>query len=339
MNAIITGITGQDGSYLAELLLLEKKYNRVYGLVRRCSNFNTHRIEHIKSHPNLILNYSDLTDMGNLMHIIKEASSDCDRLEIYNLGAMSHVKVSFEIPTYTYNVNALGVVNIMECVRILDIVNKTRIYQASTSEMFGNTKIPQNENTEMHPCSPYGAAKHFAYTMTKVYRESYGIFVGNGILFNHESPRRGNTFLSKKVTNGVKQYMKDRTSVLRLGNLYATRDWGHAKDYVQMMWLILQHDTPEDFVISSNYTLRVKEFVEKAFLHEGVQVEWKNEGLDEVGVDSANGNVIVQVDELYFRHFELNQLFGDSTKAEKVLGWKRQYDIDALIHDMLTNEK
>ena len=337
MNAIITGITGQDGSYLAELLL-EKKYKRVYGLVRRCSNFNTQRIEHIKNHPNLILQYSDLTDMGNLMHVIKEASSDCDGLEIYNLGAMSHVKVSFEIPTYTYNVNALGIVNIMECVRILDIVNKTRIYQASTSEMYGNTNVPQNENTVMHPCSPYGAAKHFAYTMTKVYRESYGIFVGNGILFNHESPRRGNTFLSKKVTNGVKQYLKDHTSVLYLGNLYSTRDWGHAKDYVQMMWLILQHNTPEDFVISSNYTISVKEFVERAFCHAGVQIEWKNEGLDEIGVDSANGNVIVKVDECYFRKFELNQLFGDSTKAEKVLGWKRQYDIDTLIQDMLITE-
>jgi GDPmannose 4,6-dehydratase len=336
-NAIITGITGQDGSYLAELLI-EKQYNMLYGLIRRSSNFNTNRIDHIIDHPKLILKYSDLTDIGNLMHIIKTASTGCDRLEIYNLGAMSHVKISFEIPSYTYNVNALGIVNILECVRALDIIDKTRIYQASTSEMFGNTSIPQNENTIMHPCSPYGAAKHFAYNMTKIYRESYGMFIGNGILFNHESPRRGNTFVSKKIINGVKKYIQNPKSVLKLGNIYSKRDWGHAKDYVHMMWLIIQHDIPDDFVISSNFTLTVKEFVNKAFNHVGIDIEWKNKGIHEIAIDSSNGNVVVAIDEKYFREFELNTLFGDSSKAENILGWKRQYNIDTLIEDMFSSE-
>lgn len=346
-KAFITGITGQDGAYLAEFLI-QKGYE-VHGLKRRTSLFNTQRIDHLYSDPHepkrsMILHYGDLTDALNITRIINEVQPD----EIYNLGAMSHVKVSFEEPEYTANVDGLGILRILEAVRLLKLENKTRIYQASTSEMFGNSiQSPQNELTPFYPRSPYGVAKVFAhYTMIN-YREAYGIFASNGILFNHESTVRGETFVSRKISRAVANIVFGKQHKLYLGDLNAHRDWGHARDYVNAMWLILQHHKPDDFVIATGETISVREFTKRAFDVAGIELEFVGEGDSEKGlVKSINtsadhlkiGDVVVEVDVRYKRLTEINQLVGDATKAKKELGWNPVYTVDNLISEMVLHE-
>jgi GDPmannose 4,6-dehydratase len=330
--ALITGITGQDGSYLAELLL-EKGYE-VHGIIRRSSLINTHRIDHIYNR--LTLHYGDLTDSTNLVRVIQQVQPD----EIYNLGAQSHVKVSFEMPEYTGQVDAVGTLRVLEAVRLLGMEEKTRIYQASTSEMFGLVQeIPQKETTPFYPRSPYGCAKVYGYWITKNYRESYGMYACTGILFNHESPRRGETFVTRKITRGLKAMSEGKQTVLRLGNLNALRDWGHAKDYVEAMWLMLQQETPEDFVIATGEQYSVREFVEMAAPYFGMDIEWQftNEGT-EVGIDKNTGLVRVMVDPKYFRPSEVETLLGDATKAKEKLGWQPKISFRQLVEDMCQNE-
>ena len=315
-TALITGITGQDGSYLAELLI-EKGY-MVHGIVRRSSLINTHRIDHIFDHPQMKLHYGDLTDAGNLIHVIQKCKPD----EIYNLAAQSHVKVSFELPEYTGNVDGLGTLRILEAVRILEMEDNVRIYQASTSELYGLVQeVPQKETTPFYPRSPYGVAKLYAYWITKNYRESYGMYACTGILFNHESPRRGETFVTRKITRGLSKISCGLQDVLYLGNLNAKRDWGHAKDYAEAMWLMLQQDSPEDYVIATGQQYSVREFVEKSADYFGMDIEWRGEGLDEIGVDRNTGRVVIKVDDKYFRPAEVESLLGDATKAKEQLGW------------------
>jgi GDPmannose 4,6-dehydratase len=330
--ALITGITGQDGSYLAELLL-EKGYE-VHGIVRRASMINTDRIDHIFD--KIKLHYGDLTDSGNVLHVIQKVQPD----EIYNLAAQSHVKVSFELPEYTGNVDGLGTLRILEAVRILGMEKTCKIYQASTSEMYGLVQeIPQTENTPFYPRSPYGCAKVYAYWLTKNYRESYGIYACTGILFNHESPRRGETFVTRKITRAFKAMSEGKQNVLKLGNLNALRDWGHAKDYVEAMWLMLQQDEPDDFVIATGEQYSVREFVEKAAPYFGMNIEWQftDQGT-EVGIDKENGLVRVMVDPKYFRPAEVETLLGDSTKAKTKLGWKPKITFEQLVEEMCTYE-
>jgi GDPmannose 4,6-dehydratase len=326
-TALITGITGQDGSYLSELLL--SKGYEVHGIVRRSSLINTDRINHI--YDSIKLHYGDLTDSTNLVRVIQQVQPD----EIYNLGAQSHVKVSFEMPEYTGMVDGLGTLRILEAVRLLGMENKTRIYQASTSEMFGKVReIPQSETTPFYPRSPYGVAKLYGYWIVKNYRESYGLHASSGILFNHESPRRGETFVTRKITQGLSRISTGQQDVLYLGNLNAKRDWGHAQDFVEAMWLMLQQDEPDDYVIATGEQHSVKEFVEAAAPYFGIRIEWMGEGLNEVGFDWNTKKPVIKVDSKYFRPAEVETLLGDSTKAKEKLGWVPKISFEQLVEDM-----
>ena len=326
MRALITGITGQDGSYLAELLL-EKGYE-VHGIVRRSSLINTDRIDHI--YEQLHLHYGDLTDSANIIALFQKIKPT----EIYNLGAMSHVKVSFEMPEYTGEVDALGTLRILEAVRLLDL--PCRIYQASTSELYGLVQeVPQRETTPFYPRSPYGVAKLYGYWIVKNYREAYGLHASSGILFNHESPRRGETFVTRKITRGLSRISVGEQDVLSLGNLDARRDWGHAKDFAEAMWLMLQQDEPDDYVIATGVQYSVREFVERAAPYFGFKIEWMGEGLNEVGYDWNTKRPIIKVDSKYFRPAEVETLLGDATKAKEKLGWEPKISFDKLIEDMV----
>ena len=325
--ALITGITGQDGSYLAELLL-ETGYE-VHGIVRRCSLINTHRIDHI--YEKIHLHYGDLTDATNLIGVIKKVKPN----EIYNLGAQSHVKVSFEIPEYTGQVDGLGTLRILEAVRILGMENDVRIYQASTSELYGKVQeVPQTETTPFYPRSPYGVAKLYGFWIVKNYREAYGLHASSGILFNHESSRRGETFVTRKITQGLSRISVGVQDVLYLGNLDAKRDWGHAKDYAEAMWLMLQQDEPDDYVIATGEQHSVREFVELAAPFFGLDIEWKGEGIDEEGVDKTTGRSIIKVSDKYFRPTEVDSLLGDASKAKEKLGWEPKITFKQLVEDM-----
>jgi len=328
-KAFITGITGQDGSYLAELLL-DKGYE-VHAIVRRASVFTTQRIEHILENNRLFTYHGDLTDSSNLHRLLTKIEPD----EVYNLGAQSHVAVSFEVPEYTAEVGAIGAIRLLDVIRDLGL--KCKYYQASTSELFGGIPgtEPQNELTPFYPKSPYGAAKLYAYWITVNYRESYGLFACNGILFNHESPRRGETFVTKKITQAVSRIHQGRQEVLKLGNLNAIRDWGHAKDYVYAQWLMLQQDMPKDYVIASGEAHTVREFVELSFKEISVHIEWQGKGVMERGINKDTGKVIVEVDEKYFRPAEVDLLLGDPSKAEKELGWKRRFSFQQLVSGMV----
>jgi len=329
-TALITGITGQDGSYLAELLL-EKGYE-VHGIVRRSSLINTHRIDHIYDNPNLTLHYGDLTDATNIIGVIKKTEPD----EIYNLGAQSHVKVSFETPEYTGNVDGLGTLRVLEAVRLLGMEDKVRIYQASTSELYGKVQeTPQTETTPFYPRSPYGVAKLYGFWIVKNYRESYGMHASSGILFNHESPRRGETFVTRKITRGLSRISVGLQDCLYLGNLDAKRDWGHAKDYARAMWLMLQQDEPDDYVIATGEQYTVREFVNKASNYFGMKIEWMGEGMDEVGYDWNTKRPVVKVSDKYFRPAEVESLLGDATKAKEKLGWEPEISFKELIEDMV----
>ena len=323
--ALITGVTGQDGSFLAEFLI-EKGYE-VHGIIRRSSSFNTERIEHLyfeewvrdmKRGRALNLHYGDMTDSSSLIRIIQQTQPD----EIYNLAAQSHVKVSFDVPEYTAETDATGTLRLLEAVHILGLEKKTKIYQASTSELFGLVQeIPQRETTPFYPRSPYGVAKLYGFWITKNYRESYGMFAVNGILFNHESERRGETFVTRKITLAAARIAAGEQDKLYLGNLSALRDWGYARDYVECMWLMLQHDTPEDFVIATGEQHSVREFTERAFHEVGIDLRWEGEGVEERGIDIATGRILVEVDPKYFRPAEVETLLGDPTKAKELLGW------------------
>ena len=328
-KAFITGITGQDGSYLAELLL-EKEYE-VHAIMRRASVFTTQRINHIMNHENLTVHHGDLTDSSNLHRLLMAIRPD----EIYNLGAQSHVAVSFEIPEYTADVVGLGAIRLLDSVR--DLGPNCKYYQASTSELFGGIPgtEPQSESTPFYPKSPYGAAKLYAYWVTVNYRESYNLFACNGILFNHESPRRGETFVTKKITQAVARIYQGRQEVLRLGNMDAKRDWGHAKDFVYAQWLMLQQDEPQDYVIATGETHTVREFVELSFKEIDIDIEWQDVGVNEKGIDVSTGKILVEVDEKYFRPAEVELLLGDPTKAEKELGWKRKVSFQELVAEMV----
>ena len=330
--ALITGITGQDGSYLAELLL-EKGY-QVHGIVRRSSLINTHRIDHI--YKKLHLHYGDLTDAINLMGVIKKVKPD----EIYNLGAQSHVKVSFETPEYTGQTDALGTLRVLEAVRLLGMEDSVRIYQASTSELYGKVQeTPQTETTPFYPRSPYGVAKLYGFWIVKNYREAYGMYACSGILFNHESPRRGETFVTRKITRGLKAISEGKQKVLYLGNLDAKRDWGHARDYVRAMWLMLQQETAEDYVIATGEQYSVRQFVELAASHFGFELEWHSNGVDEVALDKNTKKTIIAVDPKYFRPAEVETLLGDPSKAKENLGWEPTVSFKELVEDMCTNEQ
>ena len=346
-TALITGITGQDGAYLAEFLL--KKGYKVHGIKRRSSLFNTDRIDHLYEDPHeenrhMVLHYGDLTDSTNLIRIIQEVQPD----EIYNLGAMSHVKVSFDTPEYTANVDGLGTLRILEAVRLLGMTEKTRIYQASTSELYGLVQeVPQSEKTSFYPRSPYAVAKLYGYWITVNYREAYNMFACNGILFNHESPLRGETFVTRKITRAVSRIALGMQDTVYLGNMNAKRDWGHAKDYIKAMWLILQQDEPDDYVIATGVTTTVRDFVRFAFAEVGVEIEFKGEGVDEVGVvikcrnpdyQIEVGKEVVKVDPAYFRPTEVDLLIGDPTKSKTKLGWEPEYDLPALVKDMMQSD-
>ena len=325
--ALITGITGQDGSYLAELLL-EKGYE-VHGIVRRASLINTHRIDRI--YEQLKLHYGDLTDAMSVTNLIKDIEPD----EIYNLGAQSHVKVSFEIPEYTAQVDGLGTLRVLEAVRLLGMEKKTRVYQASTSELYGEVQeTPQTETTPFYPRSPYGCAKLYGYWIIKNYREAYDIHASSGILFNHESERRGETFVTRKITRGLSRISTGLEKVLYLGNLNAKRDWGHARDYVEAMWLMLQQDTPDDYVIATGLQYSVKDFVNEAAPYFGFNLEWMGEGLDEIAIDKGTKKTVIAVSEKYFRPTEVESLLGDATKAKEVLGWEPKTSFKELVEEM-----
>ena len=328
-KAFITGISGQDGSYLAELLL-EKGYE-VHAILRRASVFTTQRIEHIFEHKRMFTYYGDLTDSSNLHRLLMKIKPD----EVYNLGAQSHVSVSFEVPEYTADVDGLGAIRLLDAVR--DLGSKCKYYQASTSELFGGIPgtEPQSETTPFYPKSPYGAAKLYAYWVTVNYRESYNLFACNGILFNHESPRRGETFVTKKITQAAARIHQGRQDILTLGNIDAKRDWGHAKDFVYAQWLMLQQDKPQDYVIATGETHTVREFVELSFKEVGIDIEWQGIGIDEKGIDNSTGKVLVKIDEKYFRPAEVELLLGDPSKAEKELGWERQVSFQELVSGMV----
>ena len=329
--ALITGITGQDGSYLAELLL-EKGYE-VHGIVRRCSLINTHRIDHI--YEKLHLHYGEIADSTNIVRVIQQVQPD----EIYNLGAQSHVKVSFEMPEFTGQVDGLGTLRVLEAVRLLGMEEKVRIYQASTSELYGLIQeVPQTETTPFYPRSPYGVAKLYGYWIIKNYRESYGLHASSGILFNHESPRRGETFVTRKITRGLKAISEGRQNILELGNLNAKRDWGHARDYAEAMWLVLQQDEPDDYVIATGIEYSVKQFVEASAPYFGFDIEWFGEGMDEIGMDKNTRKTIISVNKRYFRPAEVERLLGDATKAKKVLGWEPKTSFVQLVKEMCENE-
>lgn len=333
--AVITGVTGQDGSYLSELLL-EKGYF-VYGLNRRTSLANTARIEHLFSNPRFILREFDMSDIVSMIHVLRELPP-YSRLEIYNLAAQSHVLTSFYQPEHSANVDALGTLRILEAIRILNLQN-VRFYQASTSELYGKVmEIPQSETTPFYPRSPYGVAKLYSFWIVKNYRESYDMFACNGILFNHESERRGPEFVSRKITLGVSRIRKDPSFVLKIGNLHAKRDWGHARDYVEGMWRMLQTETPDDYVLATGETHTVKEFIEKAFNYVNIQIRWEGSGIEEKGYDIHTGRLLIEVDEKYYRPAEVDLLVGNPEKAEKELGWKRDITFDGLIKRMIYND-
>jgi GDPmannose 4,6-dehydratase len=331
--ALITGITGQDGSYLTELLL-NKNYE-VHGIIRRSSSINTSRIDHIYDHPDLKLHYGDVTDSLSLTSVIQKIEPD----EIYNLAAQSHVKVSFEIPEYTAQVDALGTLRILEAVRLLGLEGFTKIYQASTSELYGLVQeTPQKETTPFYPRSPYGVAKIYGYWIIKNYREAYNMFACTGILFNHESPRRGHNFVTKKIVDGLRNIAKGKQDILYLGNLNAKRDWGHAKDYVRAMWMMLQQDEPDDFVIATGEQYSVREFVEACAPHFKMSIYWEGEGLNEIGYDRFTCQPVIKIDSRYFRPSEVETLLGDATKAREVLGWKPEYTFEKLVDEMCNDE-
>jgi GDPmannose 4,6-dehydratase len=333
--ALITGVTGQDGAYLAELLL-NKGYT-VHGIKRRSSLFNTDRIDHLyqdqhEKNVNFVLHYGDLTDSTNLIRIVQEVQPD----EIYNLAAQSHVKVSFETPEYTANSDALGTLRILEAIRILKLEKKTRFYQASTSELYGLVQeIPQKETTPFYPRSPYGVAKLYGFWITKNYRESYGMYACNGILFNHESPLRGETFVTRKITRGVAKISLGMQEKLFMGNLDSERDWGHAKDYVEGMWRMLQQDEPDDFVLATGIKIRVRDFINMAFAEVGTVLKWEGTGEDEKGVDEKTGKVLVEIDPKYYRPAEVDLLVGDASKAKSKLGWTPTYTVEQLCKEMM----
>ena len=337
-TALITGITGQDGAYLAEFLL--NKGYIVHGIKRRSSSFNTERIDHLYRDPhernvNFFMHYGDLTDSTNLIRIIQETQPD----EIYNLAAQSHVQVSFDTPEYTANSDAVGTLRLLEAIRILGLEKKTKFYQASTSELYGKVQeIPQSETTPFYPRSPYGAAKLYAYWVTVNYREAYGMFACNGILFNHESPIRGETFVTRKITMAVARIKKGLQEKLYLGNLDAKRDWGFAGDYVEAMWLMLQQDEPDDFVIATGETHSVREFVELAFAEVGIEIEWRGDGVDEVGVNKGTGDVLIEVDPRYYRPTEVDILIGDPAKAKEKLGWEAKVGLRELLKMMVEGD-
>jgi len=336
--ALITGITGQDGAYLADLLL--GKGYLVHGIKRRSSSFNTARIDHIYQDPHVLdshfqIHYGDMTDSTNLIRIIQAVQPD----EIYNLAAQSHVQVSFETPEYTANADALGALRILEAIRILGLVDKTRFYQASTSELYGKVQeTPQTETTPFYPRSPYGVAKLYAYWITVNYREAYGMHASNGILFNHESPIRGETFVTRKITRAVASIHLGVQKTLYIGNLDSKRDWGHARDYVDGMWRIVQQETPDDFVLATGETHSVREFIELAFSKVDRKIEWRGEGVDEIGFDSAKGEALVRIDSRYFRPTEVDLLLGDASKAHRILGWKHTVSFPELVSDMLSSD-
>ena len=335
-KALITGITGQDGSYLAELLL-EKGYE-VHGIIRRASTFNTQRIDHIYQDPHeenvrLKLHYGDMTDSSNLSRLVEKINPD----EIYNLAAQSHVGVSFDMPEYTTDVDAMGTLRLLDAIKESEV--ECKFYQASTSELYGEVQeIPQTEKTPFYPRSPYAAAKLYAYWIVKNYREAYDLFAVNGILFNHESPRRGKRFVTRKITRAVARITKGKQDKIYLGNMNAKRDWGYAKDYVKMMWMMLQHETPKDFVIATGETHTVRDFVEAAFSHVDVDIEWQGEGVDEKGIDKDTGKVLVEVDPKYFRPTEVDLLIGDPSKAKKELGWEPEVKFKELVQLMVQSD-
>lgn len=336
--ALITGVTGQDGAYLAESLL--KKGYIVHGIKRRSSQFNTDRIDHLymdvhEQKVNFFLHYGDLTDSTNLIRIVQEVQPD----EIYNLAAQSHVKVSFETPEYTANADAIGTLRLLEAIRILKMDNKTKFYQASTSELYGLVQeIPQKETTPFYPRSPYAVAKLYAFWITKNYREAYDMFACNGILFNHESPVRGETFVTRKITRAAARISLGLQDRLYLGNLDAERDWGHAKDYVEGMWLMLQQDEADDFVLATNKKTSVRRFTEMAFAEAGITLEWKGSGVDEKGINTANGKMLVEIDPRYFRPTEVDLLIGDYSKAKTKLGWEPKYTVNDLVKEMMASD-
>ena len=337
-RALITGVTGQDGAYLAELLL-EKGYE-VHGVKRRSSSFNTGRVDHLYHDPHdsaqrFFLHHGDVTDSTNLIRLVQETQPD----EIYNLAAQSHVHVSFETPEYTANADAIGTLRILEAIRILKLEDKARFYQASTSELYGKVQeTPQRETTPFYPRSPYAAAKLYAFWITVNYREAYGIHASNGILFNHEGPTRGETFVTRKITRAVAAIHHQLQHRIYIGNLDAKRDWGHARDYVEGMWRILQQKTPDDYVLATGETHSVREFIELAFAHIGRQIAWKGEGVDEKGIDAKTGDVLVEVDTRYFRPTEVELLLGDPSKAERVLGWKHTTSFRQLVTEMMASD-
>lgn len=336
--ALITGVTGQDGAYLSRLLL-DKGY-RVHGMKRRSSSFNTGRVDDLYIDPHegetrFFLHHGDLTDATNLIRLLQEIKPT----EIYNLAAQSHVQVSFETPEYTANSDAMGTLRLLEAIRILGLKDRIRFYQASTSELYGKVQeVPQKETTPFYPRSPYGAAKLYAYWITVNYREAYGFHASNGILFNHESPLRGETFVTRKITRAVAAIHLGLQNRLYLGNLDARRDWGHARDYVEGMWRIVQQETPEDYVLATGEMHSVREFVEKAFAEIGTRIAWQGDGVEEVGVDAQTGRVLVAIDPRYFRPAEVDQLLGDSTKAREKLGWRHQTSFDALVKEMVQSD-
>jgi len=338
MKALITGITGQDGSYLAEFLL--NKGYEVHGIKRRASSFNTDRIDHLYEDPHeegvkMHLHYGDMTDATNLIRIIQEVQPD----EIYNLAAQSHVQVSFELPEYTANCDALGTLRLLEAIRILGMEKKTRIYQASTSEMFGNVReVPQKETTPFYPRSPYGAAKVYAYWITVNYREAYGLHASNGILFNHESPVRGETFVTRKITRALCRIKEGMQGSLFIGNLESKRDWGHARDFVEAMWLILQQDESDDYVIATGKQYSVRQFIEAASGELGMDIEWQGDGIDEVGIDRNTGKQIIAIDSRYFRPTEVETLLGDPSKAKRLLGWEATTPFSQLVSEMVATD-
>ena len=336
-RAIITGITGQDGSYLSELLL-EKGY-KIHGLIRRSSSINTQRIDHIFSNKNLKLHYGDMTDGASLYKILNEINNlypDMERLEVYNLAAQSHVKISFEMPEYTADSDAFGTLKLLEAVMNNNLKDKTRFYQASTSELYGLVQeVPQSETTPFYPRSPYGVAKLYAYWIVKNYRESYGMFACNGILFNHEGCRRGHNFVTRKITLGLSKILKGETDRLVMGNLDSLRDWGSAKDYVVGMWLMLQHDKADDFVLATGEMHSIKEFIEEAFILKGLEIKWKGEGVNEIGYDVKTGKELIFIDSKYFRPAEVEQLLGNPTKAKNILGWIPKTTFKELVREMV----